>query len=67
MYLEDEPHPEWEMTSKTQRRFSFGAAVVVVVVLLLNLLGSPGPSIWDHERPGARNVVASSASYSSYP
>jgi hypothetical protein len=59
MYVDDQPKPDWEMTRKTQRRFSFGVFVVVVVVVLLNLLGTPGPSMWDHQQPFPRDVVAS--------
>jgi hypothetical protein len=59
MYLDDKPHPDWEMAPKTQRKFSLGVAAVVILVVLINLLGAPGPSMWDHDRPYAQNVFAS--------
>ncbi len=58
MYLDDKPKPDWEMSPTTQRRFSLGVAVVIVVVVLLNLLGAPGPGMYQ-ERQYAQNEVAS--------
>jgi hypothetical protein len=40
MFSEDDPkHPEWEMSQRSQSRFSIGVAVVFVVVLLLDFVG----------------------------
>ncbi len=58
MYFEDESHRDWEMSPKTQRRFSLGVAIVAVVVVLLNLLGTPGPSMWNHEQPSSQNIAS---------
>ena len=43
----DRPHPDWEMTPSTQRRFTVWAAVVFAVVVLLNVVGRPNASIWE--------------------
>jgi hypothetical protein len=58
MFSEDDPkHPEWEMSQRTQRRFSIGVAIVFAVVLLLDAVGgSPGHN-WA-TNPSAEAVVA---------
>ena len=46
------PHREWEMSnSETHRKLTVGIAVVATFIVLINLVGIPGPGIWDQLRP----------------
>jgi negative regulator of sigma E activity len=54
----DRPHPDWEMTPSTQRRFTVWAAVVCAVVVLLNVVGGPNYSIWDNQTPDVTQMAS---------
>ena len=51
MYLYDQPHREWEIAPETLRRFIIGIGVAAGFVVLLNVLGSLGPNVWDRLQP----------------
>ena len=47
--MSNQPHREWE--SETQRKLTVGVAFVAALVVLINLIGGPGPNIWDLLQP----------------
>jgi hypothetical protein len=47
----DTPHREWEMSSETLRKLTVAFAVVAASIVFINLVGIPGPGIWDQLRP----------------
>jgi hypothetical protein len=51
MFHYDRFHREWEMTPETHRKLALGVAVAAALVVLINLVGGPGPNIWDQLRP----------------
>jgi hypothetical protein len=51
MFHYDQFHRDWEMTPETQRKLALGVAVAAALVVLINLVGGPGPNIWDQLRP----------------
>ena len=51
MFHHDQTRREWEMTPETQRKLTLGVAVAAALVVLINLVGGPGPNIWDQLRP----------------
>ena len=52
MLNHETPHREWEMSnSETYPKLTVGIAVVAAFIVLINLVGIPGPGIWDQLRP----------------
>ena len=51
MFHYDQSDREWEMTPEMQRKLTLGLAVAATLVVVINLVGGPGPNIWDQLRP----------------
>jgi hypothetical protein len=51
MFTDDQPHREWEMTLGAQHKFTIGVVVAAGFVVLMNLLASTGPNVWDQLQP----------------
>ena len=49
--MSNQPHREWEIPPETQRKLTVGVAFVAALVVLINLIGGPGPNIWDLLQP----------------
>ena len=49
--MSNQPHRGWEIPPETQRKLTVGIALVAALVVFINLIGGPGPNIWDLLQP----------------